>query len=179
MFRISSQMKLCRETINEEDMLEKTFNTCHASNVLLHQQYREHCFTEYNQLISVLLVAKQNNELLIKNHQSRPTGSAPFPEVNDASLEGNTTSYCGNNYKQGRGSKRGQSNGKGKNHGVQFHKQVLRHNLCPSFKNANRHKGKAYMNNVLRNSEGAFYRCGGNGHWARTCCTPKHLVDLY
>ncbi|XP_068344076.1 uncharacterized protein [Pyrus communis] len=102
---ISSQMKLCRETINEEDMLEKTFNTCHASNVLLHQQYREHCFTEYNQLIFVLLVAEQNNELLIKNHQSRPTGSAPLPEVNDASLEGNTTSYCGNNYKQGRGSK--------------------------------------------------------------------------
>ena len=79
MFRISSQMKLCGETITEEDMLEKTFNTFHASNVLLQQQYRERGFTEYNQLISVLLVAEQNNELLMKNHQSRPTGSAPFP----------------------------------------------------------------------------------------------------
>ncbi|XP_068339204.1 uncharacterized protein [Pyrus communis] len=36
-FRISSQMKLCGETITEEDMLEKTFNTFHASNVLLQQ----------------------------------------------------------------------------------------------------------------------------------------------
>ncbi|XP_070677788.1 uncharacterized protein [Malus domestica] len=137
-------MKLCGETITEEDMLEKTFSTFHASNVLLQQQYRERDFTEYNQLISVLLVAEQNNELLMKNHQSRPTGSAPFSEVNVVFLKGNTTSSRG-----------------------------------PNFKIANRHKGKAHMNNVLRNSEGACHRCGGNGHWVCTCRTPKHLVDLY
>ncbi|XP_008373282.3 uncharacterized protein [Malus domestica] len=34
-FRITSQLKLCGETITEEDMLEKTFSTFHASNVLL------------------------------------------------------------------------------------------------------------------------------------------------
>ncbi|XP_070662229.1 uncharacterized protein [Malus domestica] len=67
---ISSQMKLCEETITEEDMLEKTFSTFHASNVLLQQQYMERGFIKYNQLISVLLVAEQNNELLMKNHQS-------------------------------------------------------------------------------------------------------------
>ncbi|XP_009375238.2 uncharacterized protein LOC103964073 [Pyrus x bretschneideri] len=94
MFRISSQLKLCGETITEEDMLEKT--------------------------------SEQNNELLMKNHQSRPTGSAPFPEMNDDSLEGNTTSSRDNNYKRGHG-----------------------------------------------------HKCGGNGHWTRTCYTPKHLVDLY
>ncbi|XP_070672495.1 uncharacterized protein [Malus domestica] len=92
MFRISSQMKLCGETITEEDMLEKTFSTFHASNVLMQQQYRERGFTEYNQLISVLLVAEQNNKLMLKNHQSQPSGSAPFPEVNDASLKVNATS---------------------------------------------------------------------------------------
>ncbi|CAN6704522.1 unnamed protein product [Malus baccata var. baccata] len=102
MFRISSQLKLCGETITEEDKLEKTFNTFHASN-----------------LIHVFLVAEQNNELLMKNHQSLPTGLVPFPELNAASLEGNTTSSHGNNYIRGRGHKRGR---KGKNHGVQFHK---------------------------------------------------------
>ncbi|XP_048431497.1 uncharacterized protein LOC125473137 [Pyrus x bretschneideri] len=66
-------LKLCGETITEEDMLEKIFSTFHASNVLLQQQYRERGFTEYNQLIFVLFVAEQNNELLMKNHQSRPT----------------------------------------------------------------------------------------------------------
>ncbi|KAM1314412.1 hypothetical protein ACFX1X_018410 [Malus domestica] len=156
-------------------MLEKTFNTFHTSNVHLQQQYRERGFTQYNQLIPVLLVAEQNNEFLMKNHQSQPTRSAPFPKVNVVSFEGNTTSSHDNNHKRGRGHKRGQ---KGKNHGVQFHNQVLRHNTCPSFKNANRQKGKAHMN-TLRNPEGVCHRCSGNGHWARTCRTLKHLVDLY
>ncbi|XP_068305056.1 uncharacterized protein [Pyrus communis] len=76
-----SQMKLCGDIITEEHMLEKTLSTFHASNVLLQQQYRARGYTEYNQLISVLLVAEQNDELLMKNHNSRPTGSAPFPEI--------------------------------------------------------------------------------------------------
>ncbi|RVW79791.1 Retrovirus-related Pol polyprotein from transposon TNT 1-94 [Vitis vinifera] len=32
-------------------------------------------------------VAEQNNELLMRNHQSRPTGSEPFPEVNAISSQ--------------------------------------------------------------------------------------------
>nr|XP_004251351.1 uncharacterized protein LOC101255763 [Solanum lycopersicum] len=40
-FRITSQLKLCGETIKDEDMLEKTLTTFHASNVILQQQYRE------------------------------------------------------------------------------------------------------------------------------------------
>ncbi|CAN6577978.1 unnamed protein product [Malus baccata var. baccata] len=143
LFRITSQMKLCGDTITDEMLLEKTYSTFHANNVLLQQQYRARGYTEYNQLISVLLVAEQNNELLMKNHNSRPTGSAPFPEVNAASLKVNATSSGGDYHKRGRGHKRGRWNRKGKNHG------------------------------------GACHRCGGNGHWARTCRTPKHLVELY
>ncbi|XP_009354507.2 uncharacterized protein LOC103945642 [Pyrus x bretschneideri] len=118
MFRISSQLKLCGEAIIEKDMLVKIFSTFYASNVLLQQQYRERAFIEYNQPISVLLLVEQNNELLMKNHQSRPTGSAPLPEMNDVCLDGNTTSSRGNNYKRGRGHKRGCWNGKGKNDSV-------------------------------------------------------------
>ncbi|XP_070668746.1 uncharacterized protein [Malus domestica] len=105
LFRITSQLKLCVDTISEENLLEKTFCTFYASNVLLQQQYRARGFTEYNQLISVLMVAEQNNELLMKNHNSRPTGSAPFPEVNATSLEVNATSSGGDNHKRGRGHK--------------------------------------------------------------------------
>ncbi|CAN6695036.1 unnamed protein product [Malus baccata var. baccata] len=135
-----AKMKLCGETITKEDMLEKTFSTFHASNVLLQQQYKER-------------------------------------EVNTASLQVNATSSGGNNHKRGCGHRRGRWNGKSKNHGVQFHNRVLRHNSSSSFKNVNHHKGKAYMNNAPKNSEEACQRCGGNGHWACTC-TPKHLVDL-
>ncbi|XP_068312471.1 uncharacterized protein [Pyrus communis] len=37
LLRITSQMKLYGDTITKEDMLEKTFSTFRASNVLLHQ----------------------------------------------------------------------------------------------------------------------------------------------
>ncbi|XP_024190504.1 uncharacterized protein LOC112194507 [Rosa chinensis] len=69
MFRITSQMNLCGEPITQEMMLEKTFSTFHASNMVLQQQHRERGFTKYSDLISCLLVAEQNNELLMKNHQ--------------------------------------------------------------------------------------------------------------
>ena len=88
MFRITSELKLCGEKITDEDMLEKTFSTFHASNLLLQQQYRERGFKKYSELISCLLVAEQNNELLMRNHQSRPIGSSPFPEANVTSFKG-------------------------------------------------------------------------------------------
>ncbi|KAM3381731.1 hypothetical protein P3S68_007304 [Capsicum galapagoense] len=55
MFRISSQLKLCGETVNNNDMMEKTLSTFHASNVLLQQQYQEKGF-KYTELSSHLLV---------------------------------------------------------------------------------------------------------------------------
>ncbi|CAL8157503.1 unnamed protein product [Prunus armeniaca] len=58
MHRITSLMKLCGENISEEDMLEKTLNTFHASNVLLQQQYRHGGFTKYSKLVSCLLLAE-------------------------------------------------------------------------------------------------------------------------
>ncbi|XP_015164254.1 uncharacterized protein [Solanum tuberosum] len=84
-FRITSQLKLCGETINDEDMLENTLTTFHASNViLLQQQYREKGFQKYSELISCLLVAEQHNALLMRNHEARPTESAPLSEAHGA-----------------------------------------------------------------------------------------------
>ena len=48
-------------------------------------------------------MAKQNNELLMKNHESRPTGSAPFPKVN-------ATSFNGRDFGRGCGCGRGRYN---------------------------------------------------------------------
>ena len=111
MFRITSQLKLCGENVSDVDMLEKTFSTFHASNLLLQQQYREKGFTKYANLISCLLVAEQNNELLLKNHQSRPTGSTPFPEANAITNEQNNGRGLG----RGRGHSRGRKHGRGQN----------------------------------------------------------------
>ncbi|XP_076917015.1 uncharacterized protein LOC143576924 [Bidens hawaiensis] len=44
MFRITSQLILRGQNITDEDMMEKTLSTFHASNVILQQQYRERGF---------------------------------------------------------------------------------------------------------------------------------------
>ncbi|KAK1407624.1 hypothetical protein QVD17_39244 [Tagetes erecta] len=144
MFRITSQLILCGENITDKEMLEKTFSTFHASNLLLQQQYREKGFKKYSELISCLLVAKQNNELLMKNHKTRPTGIAPFPEANVAIYNDQSGS-------RGRGHGRGRGCGYG--HGRRNYHDETTPNAC--------------------------YRCGDKYHWARTCRTPKHLVELY
>ena len=84
-------------------MLEKTYTTFHASNMLLQQQYRERRFTKYSELIARLLVVEQNNELLLKNHQSRPIGSISLPEANATIQTNRRGSGCGRGYFYGRG----------------------------------------------------------------------------
>ncbi|GAV82414.1 hypothetical protein CFOL_v3_25866 [Cephalotus follicularis] len=85
-------------------LLEKTYQTFDASNVLLQQQYRLHGFKKYRELIGSLLIVEQNNELLLQNHDNRATGSAPIPEVNA------TSSYFEG---RGRGNARQAQNKKG------------------------------------------------------------------
>ncbi|XP_021756865.1 uncharacterized protein LOC110721938 [Chenopodium quinoa] len=72
---IVSILRYCDHPVSDEQMIEKTLTTFHASNILLQEQYRERGFKKFNELMSVLLVAEQNSELLLKNHNLRPTGS--------------------------------------------------------------------------------------------------------
>jgi hypothetical protein len=185
-FKITSLLTLCGEKVTDAQMLEKTFSTFHASNVILQQQYREKGFKRYCDLISCLLVAEQNNELLMKNHSARPTGSAPFPEVNVA-----THDHYGQNRGRGRGHGRGRGRGRGRGYG-RGRGFGFNRNHNGDYKNTYSHQNKntfshQKMKNVVKNdigqssksNESICYRCGGKGHWSRTCRTPKHLVDLY
>nr|GFA22064.1 hypothetical protein [Tanacetum cinerariifolium] len=152
-------------------MLGKIFSTFHASNLLLQQQYRERGFKKYCDLISCLLVAEQNNELLMKNHESRPTGSAQLSEANVVTY--NQSGGRGRGSDRGRGQWRGF--GRGNYHGFQSgntsgHKKW-------------QDKGKMIKNDGGEKAKGVIengcYRCGSVNHWARACRTPKHLVKLY
>ncbi|KAI3705105.1 hypothetical protein L1987_75337 [Smallanthus sonchifolius] len=179
MFRITSQLILCGENITDTEMLEKTFSTFHASNMLLQQQYRERGFTKYCDLISCLLVAEQNNELLMKNHETRPVGTTPFPEVNVASYNDQSGRGRGRSRERGRGRGRDRGRGRGYNrgnyHGVQFKNTKFHQKGQENAKKFNNESGK----NKSINTSNACHRCGSNNHWARTCRTPKHLVELY
>ena len=173
LFKISSQLKLCGENIIEEDMLEKTFTMFHASNVLLQQQYRERRFTEYSQLISCLLVAEQNNELLMKNHQSRPTGSETFPKLNAISSQ---------NHGRGRGRGRGRSRGRNSrqyNNSSSYQKRKALFHHQKWNNNELRQENGESAKKKSKAPQDTCYRCGMEGHWSHTCRTAKHLVDLY
>ena len=91
-------------------MLEKTYTTFHASNMLMQHQYREHHFTKYIELIACLLIAELNNELLLKNRQY-PIGSMALPEANAISVSNHRRGRgCGHYYGRGRGHGHGRHN---------------------------------------------------------------------
>jgi len=112
-----------------------------------------------------VLVAEQNNELMMRNHLTRPTGSAPLSEVNVASS-------CYNNW-QGRGRECGQGRGRGRRKG---------RGLRPNNLNAKKTNINFQVNVVGRVSkkpdESTCYRCGMKGHLYETCRIPKHLATI-
>ena len=78
MYKITSQLSLCGEPIDDAQQIKKTPSTFHAANIILAQQYRNMRFTKYSDLMSMLLLAEKHNELLLKNHGERPTGAFPM-----------------------------------------------------------------------------------------------------
>ncbi|KAG6661971.1 hypothetical protein CIPAW_03G211800 [Carya illinoinensis] len=178
LFKISLLLKLCGEKVTDDDLSEKTYTTFHASNVLLQQQYRERKFKKYSELISCLLLAEQNNELLLRNHQSRPTSSISFPEMNGTRftsfLEANGASFQ-RKRGRGRGKKNYRSGGPRSDHNKRENNRYTPYHQ----KWFNSEKGKGPQNKFVKKYEDECHRCGMTGHWSRTCRTAKHLVDLY
>ncbi|XP_074361316.1 uncharacterized protein LOC141701582 [Apium graveolens] len=130
--------------------------------------YRERKFTKFGDLLSTLLVTEKNHELVIKNNPSRPTGSAPLPEVNNMSFQQNVR---GKGYRGGRG--QGRYRGRGRSQG---HFRLYNNSGHRKWQSESQSKRKAPRGGKTEN---VCYRCGMNGHWTRNCHTPDHLVKLY
>ena len=103
----------------------------------------------------------------MKNHENRPTGSTPFPEVNEV--------YA-HHARRGKGHGPGRGRGHGRDCG---HKR----NHVPDVNHSTK---KGYRQKEQRNDEKreavracVCFRCGAKGHYACDCRTPKHLADLY
>ncbi|XP_060188200.1 uncharacterized protein LOC132617248 [Lycium barbarum] len=160
-YKITSQLKLCGDNITDEDMLEKTLTTFHASNLVLQQQYRERGFKKHADLISCLLVAEQHNTLLLKSHEARPTGTAPFPEANVVATHGPA---------ERRQNSRGHNNerGRGRGKGRYYNRRDGGHHK--------RENNMGYQGNPSRNN---CHRCGLKGHRKNECRAPEHFVRLY
>ncbi|XP_070032071.1 uncharacterized protein [Nicotiana tomentosiformis] len=105
-------------------------------------------------------ITEQHNGLLMKNHESRPTGSCPFPKANEKNFHQAKR-------RRGRGPSRGHGRGRGRNsnHG---------NNNAP--KNPPYHlqwKRKEQKHEAIEatNAENACYRCGGKGNRSRKMIT--------
>ncbi|XP_021734894.1 uncharacterized protein LOC110701570 [Chenopodium quinoa] len=174
MFKITSQLKLCGENITDAEMLEKTYSTFHANNIVLQTQYREKGFKKYSELISCLLVAEQNNELLMKNHESRPTGSTPFSEANVTTRNRKETKNRDHSSNSGRGRGRGRGQWRDRGHGHGYGRGRGDH-----FTNSHSHQKWERRDEKEKSDTNICYRVGGKGHWSRVSRTPKHLIELY
>ncbi|KAK8322277.1 hypothetical protein V6Z12_A12G156300 [Gossypium hirsutum] len=163
MFRITSQLNLCGEKITDAEMLDKTYSTFHANN-------------KYFELISCLLVAEQNNELLMKNHELRPTGSAPFPEANVSLHNGQELKETHHANSSVRGHGHGRGRGRGHRYG---YGRGGRFKISCSYQKWDQKNGNREEKEKGENVTNVCYRCGGKGHCSCVCHTQNHLVDLY
>ncbi|XP_021730989.1 uncharacterized protein LOC110697892 [Chenopodium quinoa] len=176
---IVSILGYCDHPVIDKQMIEKTLTTFHASTILLQEQYRERDFKMFDELMSVLLVTEQNSDLLLKNHNLRPTGSlathheanatSSYPPETNATRKGGRGYYNGRG--RGRGNYRGRDRGRGRNN---FQRNSI-------FKNSEKQKGQSSGSHKHTHSRGknTCYKYGMTGRWGRTCRLAKHLVDLY
>ncbi|KAL0448136.1 UNVERIFIED_CONTAM: hypothetical protein Slati_1941500 [Sesamum latifolium] len=122
-----------------------------------------------------LHLAKENNQLLLNNHHTRPTGSKPLPENLAALPEANATSSrkrCGRYH----GSPRGHSYGRGRGHSGRGRGSGNTW-INP---NIQKNNGNKANNQQEKTTNGDLcHRCGMSGHWSRTCRTTQYLVKLY
>nr|XP_016489657.1 PREDICTED: uncharacterized protein LOC107809520 [Nicotiana tabacum] len=163
--RITFQLKLCGDVMNDKDLLEKTLTTFHASNIVLQQQYRKKGFKKYSELISCLLVAEQHNTFLLKTYEACPTGPAPLPKANMAARRDKSEKRQNDNH--GHMNVRGHGNGK------------RRYNSHHRGGHGKRENNMGSQNNPSRGKNGNCHRCSMKGHWMIECRAPEHFVRLY
>jgi hypothetical protein len=136
------------------DKIEKILQTILPSDRILQHQYCAKKYWTYSELVRDLLQAEKHDELTLRNHHQYSVGSALLPEVHHK-VRGNEKGDGSNNHhKKFSKFKKGKHNGK---------------NMKNRAKGQVKGKGKAFT----------CHKCGGPNHFARKCCTPKYLVELY
>ena len=89
-------------------------------------------------------MAKQNYELLMKNHEAYPTGSAPFPKVN-------IVAHNKSKRRQNRNYGRGRERGKRRNN-YRYHSRNKQES------------SKGSQNNPSKSKNNICHRCSMKGH---------------
>ncbi|XP_047268242.1 uncharacterized protein LOC124898640 [Capsicum annuum] len=99
----------------------------------------------------------------MKNHELRPTGSIPFPEVNEVYAH-----YV----RRGKGLGYGHGRGYGQERN---HVPCVSHSSKKCFRQ--NEQGKSEKREADKTC--ICFRCGTKGHYARACRTLKYLIEFY
>jgi len=159
LYAIVTRMKLCGLKLTESDLIEKTLSTFHPKQTYLSRQYKKEKYKKYIDLSNALQQDQGEDEELMQNHLTRPTGSLSKPEANAVSSSQKN---------EGKGKESQKAPWKGKNQ--KFN----------NFKKKGQWKSKKIPpGGEYGKQDQECYRCGMKGHWSRICRTPKHIVKLY
>ncbi|XP_039841796.1 uncharacterized protein LOC120702094 [Panicum virgatum] len=85
LYAIVTRMKLCGLKLTESDLIEKTLSTFHPKQTYLSRQYKKEKYKKYIDLSNALQQDQGEDEELMQNHLTRPTGSLSKPEANAVS----------------------------------------------------------------------------------------------
>ena len=148
-------MKLCGRTLEDKDLINKTLSTFHPKLTYVSCQYKKDNYKTYVALSNALQQDQGEDETIMQNHLSRPTGTVTPPEAHATSFKKNDN--------KGKGTHKAPWKGKGK----QFKKNKMQKSK------------KTLSGGEYGKQDQDCYRCGMRGHWSRIFRTPKHIVDLY
>ncbi|KAK9911205.1 hypothetical protein M0R45_035126 [Rubus argutus] len=164
--RIKSLMEFCQKTITDAMLIEKTLSTFPVSDLVVAKNYRievlNRRITRFHELISALSVAEKHEKILVKNYNARPVGTKAVPE----------THYSSRRTRRGGG-----RDGRPRGNGAAGPVNPTGANAVPLKRAAPRARN-ATQSKDSDNSPTCF-RCGQNGHWAKTCRAPVSVANAY
>ena len=207
--RLSAQLRLCGDRVSDAELIDKTLSTFPPATSILSQQYRNMKFTKHAELMSYLLLAEKQQQILLKNAESRPAREVhateapvlppPAPDTTPAIItpEVHNTEAAKRHPRGGRGGGRGR--GRGHDH---YSRGRTRQRHEPYDRSHHDHREPTRYHQDHRNSHdrndrtshfqhqsthspelgpsrGACFKCGRHGHYARECRAPQYVWDMY
>ncbi|KAL6609777.1 hypothetical protein ACP70R_039746 [Stipagrostis hirtigluma subsp. patula] len=86
-YGITTRMKLCGLKLEDKDLIEKTLSTFHPKLTYISRQYKKDNYKKYVDLSNAMQQDQGEDETIMQNHLSRPTGTVATPEVNATSFK--------------------------------------------------------------------------------------------
>ena len=87
LYGIVTRMKLCKLPVEDKDLIEKTLSTFHPKMTHISRQYKKENYKTYVELSNAMQQDQGEDETIMQNHLSRPTGSMALPEANATSFK--------------------------------------------------------------------------------------------